>query len=156
MKTKITSFLSLSLMSFASLIFANPGDVITENNTTDPGLPYVTVDGDLLIARAGQLEIPQEGRKPTIVGLLGRPFVHQCWGRDLLSLPEDDPGVGVIKPSGSDATVALLQGDRITIKPPGGNAIPGEGCEQCYGDGGSQFAQPARHPGIGSHRDDSS
>jgi phosphoglycerol transferase MdoB-like AlkP superfamily enzyme len=62
---------------------------------------------------------------PTIVSLLGKPFVHQCWGRDLLSLPEDDPGAGVIKPSGSDATVALLQGDRITIKPPGGNATTG-------------------------------
>ena len=62
---------------------------------------------------------------PTIVSLLGKPFVHQCWGRDLLSLPEDDPGVGIIKPSGSDATVALLRGDRITIKPPGGNARTG-------------------------------
>ena len=62
---------------------------------------------------------------PTIVSLLGKPFVHQCWGRDLLSLPEDDPGVGIIKPSGSDATVALLQGDHITIKPPGGNATSG-------------------------------
>ncbi len=62
---------------------------------------------------------------PTIVSLLGKPFVHQCWGRDLLSLAEDDPGVGVIKPSGSDATVALLRGDRITIKPPGGNAGSG-------------------------------
>ncbi|MGD8876053.1 MAG: LTA synthase family protein, partial [Gammaproteobacteria bacterium] len=62
---------------------------------------------------------------PTIVSLLGKPFVHQCWGRDLLSLPEDDPGIGVIKPSGSDATVALLQGDRITIKSPGGNTSGG-------------------------------
>lgn len=36
-----------------------------------PNEVNVTVDGDLLIARAGQLEIPREGRKPTIVGLLG-------------------------------------------------------------------------------------
>ncbi|HYQ72278.1 MAG TPA: LTA synthase family protein, partial [Gammaproteobacteria bacterium] len=62
---------------------------------------------------------------PTIVGLLGKPFVHQCWGRDLLSLPADDPGAGIIKPSGSDATVALLRGDRITIKPPDGRAVTG-------------------------------
>jgi phosphoglycerol transferase MdoB-like AlkP superfamily enzyme len=62
---------------------------------------------------------------PTAVGLLGKPFVHQCWGRDLLALPETDTGLGMIKPSGSDQTVALLQGDRITIKPPGGKARSG-------------------------------
>ncbi len=62
---------------------------------------------------------------PTAVSLLGRPFVHQCWGRDLLALPNNDPGLGVIKPSGSDQTVALLRGDRITIKPPEGRARSG-------------------------------
>ena len=62
---------------------------------------------------------------PTIVSLLGKPFVHQCWGRDLLALPQDDPGLGLIKPSGSDQTVALLQGDHITIKPPDGEARTG-------------------------------
>ena len=53
---------------------------------------------------------------PTAVSLLGEKFIHQCWGRDLLSLPESDSGFGVIKPSGSDQTVALLQGDKILIK----------------------------------------
>jgi len=62
---------------------------------------------------------------PTAVSLLGKPFVHQCWGRDLLALSENDPGLGMIKPSGSDQTVALLQGDRITIKPPEGKARSG-------------------------------
>ena len=62
---------------------------------------------------------------PTIVSLLGKPFVHQCWGRDLLALPETDAGLGIIKPSGSDHTVALLRGDRIVIKPPGGKARSG-------------------------------
>ncbi|MDX2458383.1 MAG: LTA synthase family protein [Gammaproteobacteria bacterium] len=62
---------------------------------------------------------------PTIVSLLGKPFVHQCWGRDLLALPENDAGLGIIKPSGSDPTVALLRGDRIVIKPPGGKARSG-------------------------------
>ena len=42
---------------------------------------------------------------PTIVGLLGK-FTHQCWGRGLLSLPAGDAGFGVVKPSGSDQTVA--------------------------------------------------
>ncbi|MCB1788704.1 MAG: LTA synthase family protein [Gammaproteobacteria bacterium] len=55
---------------------------------------------------------------PTIVGLLGEPFVHQCWGRDLLALPVSDPGFGVIKPSGSDQTVALVSGDRVLVRSP--------------------------------------
>ncbi|MGB5716561.1 MAG: sulfatase-like hydrolase/transferase, partial [Gammaproteobacteria bacterium] len=62
---------------------------------------------------------------PTVVGLLGEPFVHQCWGRNLLSLQDDDPGVGVIKPSGSDQTVALIRGDQLLVKPPGGKELLG-------------------------------
>jgi phosphoglycerol transferase MdoB-like AlkP superfamily enzyme len=63
---------------------------------------------------------------PTAVSLLlGRPFTHQCWGRDLLSLPDNDPGFGIIKPSGSDHTVAHFRGNRIVIKPPHGKAIAG-------------------------------
>jgi len=55
---------------------------------------------------------------PTIMGLLGRPYVNQCWGRDLLALDEDDPGFCVIKPSGSEQTVALIRGDAILVKAP--------------------------------------
>jgi phosphoglycerol transferase MdoB-like AlkP superfamily enzyme len=55
---------------------------------------------------------------PTIVGLLGKPFTHQCWGRNILSLDKSDKGFGVIKPSGSDQTVALLRGDTILVKQP--------------------------------------
>jgi hypothetical protein len=51
--------------------------------------------------------------------------VHQCWGRNLLSLDENDAGVGVIKPSGSDMTVALIQGNQLLIKPPRGNELLG-------------------------------
>jgi len=56
---------------------------------------------------------------PTAVSLLGKPFTHQCWGRDLLSLPEQDPGFAMIKPSGSDQTVAMVQGSMIAVKSPG-------------------------------------
>jgi len=62
---------------------------------------------------------------PTIAGLLGRPFVHQCWGRNLLSLPEGDEGVGMIKPSGSDQTVALIRGDQLLVQLPQGPALLG-------------------------------
>ncbi|MCO6055347.1 LTA synthase family protein [Pseudomonas sp. MOB-449] len=54
---------------------------------------------------------------PTIMGRLGGEVRHQCWGRDLLNLPEGDPGIGVIKPSGSDQTVAIVSSDRILIQP---------------------------------------
>ncbi len=60
---------------------------------------------------ASQLDIV-----PTAVSLLGQPFVHQCWGRDLLSLPQGDPGLAMIKPSGSDPSVAMLSGDHILVK----------------------------------------
>ena len=63
---------------------------------------------------------------PTVVGLLGKPFVHQCWGRNLLSLQDNDQGLGVIKPSGSDMTVALLRGNQLLIKPPKGNELLGQ------------------------------
>ena len=42
---------------------------------------------------------------------------HQCWGRDLLALDERDPGFGIIKPSGSDQTVAMIRGEQILVQP---------------------------------------
>lgn len=75
---------------------------------------------------------------PTMVSLLGRPFVHQCWGRDLLALPADDPGLGIIKPSGSDATVAMLQGDRVVVRSPDGEIKAGS-----Y----ALYPEPAYRPG---------
>lgn len=53
---------------------------------------------------------------PTIMGRLGGQTRHQCWGRDLLNLPEGDPGVGIIKPSGSEQVVGLVKGDHILIE----------------------------------------
>ncbi|EXI81785.1 MAG: Lipoteichoic acid synthase 1 [Candidatus Accumulibacter appositus] len=56
---------------------------------------------------------------PTIMGRLGGTVRHQCWGRDLLNLPEGDLGIGVVKPSGGDQTVALITPERILIEPKG-------------------------------------
>ena len=56
---------------------------------------------------------------PTIMGRLGGQVRQQCWGRDLLSLPTGDKGVGVIKPSGSDQTVAIVSGSKILVQPKG-------------------------------------
>ena len=56
---------------------------------------------------------------PTIMGRLGGTTRQQCWGRDLLSLPAGDAGIGVIKPSGSDQTVAIVSGDKVLVQPRG-------------------------------------
>ncbi|PWB35971.1 hypothetical protein DCO48_00560 [Pseudomonas sp. SDI] len=53
---------------------------------------------------------------PTVMGRLGGETRHQCWGRDLLNLPAGDQGIGMIKPSGSEQIVGLVQGDRLLIE----------------------------------------
>lgn len=53
---------------------------------------------------------------PTIMGRLGGETRHQCWGRDLLNLPEGDQGTGMIKPSGSEQVVGLIRGDHLLIE----------------------------------------
>lgn len=54
---------------------------------------------------------------PTIMGRLGGEVRHQCWGRDLLNLPAGDSGIGVIKPSGGEQTVAILTNKQVLIQP---------------------------------------
>ena len=54
---------------------------------------------------------------PTIMGRIGGEVRHQCWGRDLLNLPEGDGGTGVIKPSGGDQTVAIVTADHVLVQP---------------------------------------
>ncbi len=54
---------------------------------------------------------------PTIMGRIGGQVRNQCWGRDLLNLPQGDPGFGVIKPSGSEQTTAIIRDDHILVLP---------------------------------------
>ncbi|WP_282343908.1 LTA synthase family protein [Pseudomonas sp. PS02288] len=54
---------------------------------------------------------------PTIMGRLGGTTRQQCWGRDLLNLPAGDQGIGMIKPSGGEQTVALVKGGQILVQP---------------------------------------
>jgi len=56
---------------------------------------------------------------PTVLGRLGLKTEHQCWGRDLLSLPPEDKGFAIIKPSGNDQTVALIKGNQMLVQPVG-------------------------------------
>lgn len=72
-----------------------------------------------LFGRRNNITATQVDVVPTIMGRFGKPVQHQCWGRDLLSVPEGDPGVGVIKPSGGDQTVAIISGRKILVEPKG-------------------------------------
>jgi phosphoglycerol transferase MdoB-like AlkP superfamily enzyme len=53
---------------------------------------------------------------PTVLGRLGGPSASQCWGRDVLSLPKNDKGFAIIKPSGGERLVAMLKDDRLLVK----------------------------------------
>ncbi len=57
---------------------------------------------------------------PTVMGLIGDSFTHQCWGRDVLSVK--DTGFALIKPSGNDEIVGYVRDSHIVIKRP--NATP--------------------------------
>ena len=50
-----------------------------------------------------------------LIGRGGMADVFQ--GRDLLNLPEGDTGFGVIKPSGSEQTTAIVTADQILVLP---------------------------------------
>lgn len=50
---------------------------------------------------------------PTILGLMNNQVRHQCWGRDLFDLPNEDEGFAIIKPSGNEPTMAILRGEHI-------------------------------------------
>lgn len=57
---------------------------------------------------------------PTVMSLLGSPYQHQCWGRDVLNLPAGDNGIAVIKPSGNDPSVAIVSDEHILVRDPAG------------------------------------
>jgi phosphoglycerol transferase MdoB-like AlkP superfamily enzyme len=50
---------------------------------------------------------------PTILGRLGEPKQHQCWGRDLLDIKEPADGFAIIKPSGDEFTMAIIQDKKM-------------------------------------------
>ncbi len=57
---------------------------------------------------------------PSIMGLLGFADPTQAWGRNLFSPTLRDAGFAVIKPSGSEDMVALIEGDRLLMRDPQG------------------------------------
>lgn len=71
----------------------------------EPGLRRRTV--------ASQVDIG-----PSVLGLLGMNAPHQGWGRNLFSPTLQDEGFAVIKPSGGEELVALIEGDRLLLVAP--------------------------------------
>ncbi len=55
---------------------------------------------------------------PSVLGLLGVNAPHQGWGRNLFSPTLQDEGFAVIKPSGGEELVALIEGDRLLLVAP--------------------------------------
>ncbi len=55
---------------------------------------------------------------PTVMSLLGKPYQHQCWGRDALNLPPGDNGLVVIKPSGNDPAVGIIADNLVLVRDP--------------------------------------
>jgi phosphoglycerol transferase MdoB-like AlkP superfamily enzyme len=60
---------------------------------------------------------------PTVMELMGRSYRGQCWGRDLVNLPPDDPGFAVVKPSGLDPIVGIFRGDTLLIRMASGERL---------------------------------
>jgi len=57
---------------------------------------------------------------PSVMGLLGFDDPTQAWGRNLFSPTLTDQGFAVIKPSGSEEVVALIEGERLLMRAPKG------------------------------------
>ncbi len=55
---------------------------------------------------------------PSVLGLLGMNDPHQGWGRNLFSPTLKDEGFALIKPSGGEEQVALIEGDRLLLVAP--------------------------------------
>lgn len=91
---------ALDLLRFhVPLLLIGPGIVEQYGQHTDT----VTTQVDIL---------------PTVMSLLGQPYQHQCWGRDVLNLPANDRGLVVVKPSGSDPTVGIISDDLVLVRDP--------------------------------------
>jgi phosphoglycerol transferase MdoB-like AlkP superfamily enzyme len=59
---------------------------------------------------------------PTVLGLLGDRAPHQCWGRDLFALAEDDPGFAIFKPAGGNDGAGYARGDHLLVRNAEGRA----------------------------------
>ena len=60
---------------------------------------------------------------PTVLGLLHVRAINQAWGRDLFRPCSESAGWAVVKPSGGNPTVAMINGDEFLVEAPGLNPV---------------------------------
>jgi len=96
------------------------GELITDMDLVRFHVPLLFIGKDIQsqFGKTNETVGSQVDIVPTVIGMMGGSYIHHCWGRNLLALPENDPGRAVIKPSGSEQIVALIEGDTILIKAP--------------------------------------
>ena len=94
------------------------GEQLTEMNLARFNVPLLLIAPGIQEKFGGRRDTvgTQVDVVPTIMGRLGGTVRHQCWGRDLLNLPAGDRGFGVIKPSGSDQTVAIVSDHQLLVQ----------------------------------------
>ena len=116
-----------SLGGFNDTLFVITGDhgfgggtLVTDMDLIRFHVPLLFIGKDIqsLFGKTNETVGSQVDVVPTVIGMMGGSYIHHCWGRNLLALPEGDPGRAVIKPSGTEQMVAFIEGDTILVKAP--------------------------------------
>ncbi len=96
------------------------GTLVTDMDLIRFHVPLLFIGKDIqsLFGKTNETVGSQVDVVPTVIGMMGESYIHHCWGRNLLALPESDPGRAVIKPSGTEQIVAFIEGDIILVKAP--------------------------------------
>jgi phosphoglycerol transferase MdoB-like AlkP superfamily enzyme len=96
------------------------GSLVTDMDLFRFQVPLLFIGKDIqsLFGKTNETVGSQVDIVPTVIGMMGGSYICHCWGRNLLALPESDPGHAVIKPSGNDQMVAFIEGDAILVKVP--------------------------------------
>nr|WP_320114580.1 LTA synthase family protein [uncultured Desulfuromonas sp.] len=105
---------------FDNTLFVITGDhgfasapMVTSMNLSRFHVPLLFYAPAMLAPQTRETVASQVDIVPSILGLLYTNPVHQSWGRNLFSLPKEDAGFAVIKPSGGEERVALIEDDYL-------------------------------------------
>lgn len=85
-------------------------------------IPLLFYAPKLLPAQRRSTVASQVDVVPSVLGLLGTSIKHQSWGRNLFSTTQNDNGFAVIKPSGGEERVAIIDDNYLLELAPKENA----------------------------------
>ncbi|WP_316347803.1 LTA synthase family protein [Desulfuromonas acetoxidans] len=101
---------------FDNTLFVITGDhgfasapMVTSMNLSRFHVPLLFYAPAMLAPQTRTTVASQVDIVPSILGLLSENTRHQSWGRNLFALPEGDGGFAMIKPSGGEERVALIE-----------------------------------------------